>query len=611
MAGGLDFNEPRIPAITTALAYAGRGWPVFPCNPITKAPLIPKGFKDATTEDFKIRAWWTQWPNAMIGVPTGAASGFWVLDIDQDAERGKTGLQSLHDMDHDLSELMDTAVSQTASGGYHALFRFDPDHPVTNARGSLKRFLDVRGEGGYVVMAGSTRADGRSYAWINDPADCEIEAAPAWLLDAIQSHGSTTNPLDLNTATSLKTPAQRVAAIEPGTWHESTRDIIARMVREGSSDETVAALAPLFTTQGFTVEQTQRELLTHARTAREKWGYQPRDIAVEAQATASRFKIMSIDELTDVTPPEWRIDGIFPTHGSSTIYGAFETFKTFIALDMTLSLASGREWQGRAVKPCSVLYIAGEGQVGLGLRAAGWLAAHGIDRSTVRFHGLPEAIAIPSPGDQDALLYAIDAMPDRPEVIVMDTVTRMTGGGSLNDEKDAQAYVRGMDRIRSITGAHMLNIGHSGKDKERGILGSTVLPAAMETIICVERSGDSLTLINSNPKGKQKDGPNFDDIRLARKVVEFQHQGQTMTTVIMVPDEEVVQERSGERKLGKNQHAVLDAIRSAGGQALGLTRLAIISGLDTGTAAAVLAKLVELGLLNESKDEGRKTWVLQ
>jgi predicted transcriptional regulator len=193
----------------------------------------------------------------------------------------------------------------------------------------------------------------------------------------------------------------------------------------------------------------------------------------------------------------------------------------------------------------------------------------------------------------------------------MDTVTRMTGGGSLNDEKDAQAYVRGMDRIRSITGAHMLNIGHSGKDKERGILGSTVLPAAMETIICVERSGDSLTLINSNPKGKQKDGPNFDDIRLARKVVEFQHQGQTMTTVIMVPDEEVVQERSGERKLGKNQHAVLDAIRSAGGQALGLTRLAIISGLDTGTAAAVLAKLVELGLLNESKDEGRKTWVLQ
>lgn len=325
-----------------------------------------------------------------------------------------------------------------------------------------------------------------------------------------------------------------------------------------------------------------------------------------------RFRILTIDELVNVKPPEWRIDGVFPTHGSSTLYGAFETFKTFIALDMMLSLACGRDWQGRAIKPCSVLYIAGEGQTGLGLRVAGWLAAHGIDRRTARFRGLPEAVALPTPGDQDDVLRAIDAMDDPPGVIVWDTVTRMTGGGSLNDEKDAQAYVRGMDRIRNATGAHMFNVGHSGKDKEKGILGSIVLPAAMETIICVERKGDSLTLVNSNPKGKQKDGPNFEDIKLAKRTVEFDHQGQRLTTVILQPDEEIVQAEPAQR-LGPLQLKIMTALEQAArdGQTLGFTRLKMMVGAnDSGTLGNALRKLAEKGLIENVGTEGAQQWKL-
>lgn len=612
----LDFNETADRPITTALAYAERGWPVFPCNPLTKAPLVERGFKEASTDPFKIRSWWGKHPNAMIGVPTGSMTGFWVLDIDNDAERGKHGLQSLADMGHDLSELMDTVVSTTASGGYHCLFRFDPDHPVTNARGALKRFLDVRGEGGYIVAAGSTRADGRRYAWLNPPDENEIEDAPDWLYAALGSAPSK-DALDFNSAAKVApTPTERVQAIAPGTWHENTRDLIARMVREGATDETIAALAPRFTEPGYPVAQTVQEFLAHARTARAKWGYQPKDLE-EAKAEAqARFKILSISELVNVKPPEWRIDGIFPCHGSSTLYGAYETFKTFIALDMTLSLACGLPWMGRDAKTCSILYIAGEGQVGLGIRAAGWLAAKGIEERQARFQALPEAVAIPSPGDQDALLYAIDAMADRPEVIVLDTVTRMTGGGSLNDEKDAQAYVRGMDRLRTVTGAHILNIGHSGKDKERGILGSTVLPAAMETIICVERKDAALTLINANPKGKQKDGPNFEDIRLRRQVVDFEHMGQALKTVVLELDDEQNgspqdTEKSGSpRPQGANQQAVMKALRQAKGAPLGATRLGLMTKLEGNRLSEALRALVGKGLVHEVGDAGARQWSL-
>jgi hypothetical protein len=629
MADVLDFNDAPPQGdkpLDVAIRYAERGWPVFPCNPLTKTPLTEHGFKDASVTQLQIRAWWKRWPQAMIGVPTGRVTGFWVLDTDTDKSKGKDGIGSLAANGHDLNELMDTVVGITASGGYHSLFRWNEQRPVGVHQNRPWKHLDTRGEGGYIIAPGSVRGDGARYDWLNPPDENEIADAPNWLLDAYEAatRGVVTgqDPLDFNTAQRAPlTPAQRIQQVEPGAWHENTRDLIARMVREGASDATITALAPLFTLPGYSESQTVREFLTHAQTARQKWGYQPRDLQTEHEqhvdAQAQRFRIMSIAELINVKPPEWRIEGIFPTHGSSTLYGAYETYKTFIALDMTLCLATGRPWHGRDTKACSVLYIAGEGQVGLGIRAAGWLSANGVTEA--RFHALPEAVAIPSPGDQDALLRAIDAMPDRPEVIVLDTVTRMTGGGSLNDEKDVQAYVRGMDRLRIETGAHIMNVGHSGKDKEKGILGSTVLPGAMETIICVERRGAALTLINSNPKGKQKDGPNFEDINLRTQIVDFEHRGEALKTVVLVSDDGRQDDEEGAdrparstvaKPQGANQQAVVAALKKAKGEPLGITRLAMMSGLENPRVAEATRALVAKGLVHEVGKEGARKWAL-
>jgi putative DNA primase/helicase len=71
-----------------ALAYAARGWPVFPCHPATKQPLVKSdvegegGVKMASIEPVRIREWWTRWPQAMIGLPTGRAIGAFVVDVD-------------------------------------------------------------------------------------------------------------------------------------------------------------------------------------------------------------------------------------------------------------------------------------------------------------------------------------------------------------------------------------------------------------------------------------------------------------------------------------------------------------------------------------------------
>jgi hypothetical protein len=71
--------------LDVALAFAARGCRVFPCIPRgtgRKRPLTPNGFHDASIDPAVIAGWWRRWPDALIGVSTGAASGFIVLDVD-------------------------------------------------------------------------------------------------------------------------------------------------------------------------------------------------------------------------------------------------------------------------------------------------------------------------------------------------------------------------------------------------------------------------------------------------------------------------------------------------------------------------------------------------
>jgi putative DNA primase/helicase len=167
--------------LNAALRYAAGGWPVFPCKPSDKRPLTPNGFKDASTNTDQIRDWWTKHPNAMIGMATGKRSGVLVLDLDIDPERGLDGIAAAAE----LGELPDSLVVRTPRGGLHCYL--DWQEGLGNSRGALPAGIDVRGEGGYVILPPSRRADGVSYTWAKPPGQCQPAEAPAWLLAQIRS----------------------------------------------------------------------------------------------------------------------------------------------------------------------------------------------------------------------------------------------------------------------------------------------------------------------------------------------------------------------------------------------------------------------------------------
>jgi hypothetical protein len=125
-----------------ALELARCGIPVFPCRS-DKSPRIPGGFKAATTDEAMIRTWWGRFPDALIGVPTGAASGFIVIDIDP-----PDGLDFI------LSEygaLLETGRRHKTRRGFHYLFRAPTDRSIRSSAGKLAKGVDVRGDGGYII----------------------------------------------------------------------------------------------------------------------------------------------------------------------------------------------------------------------------------------------------------------------------------------------------------------------------------------------------------------------------------------------------------------------------------------------------------------------------
>jgi hypothetical protein len=173
--------------IRAALRLAQRGLAVFPCQPRDKTPATAHGLKDATTDPGVITQWWKQEPCFNIAVATGAVSRIFAIDIDGlDAEFELRKLEAEH------GELPSSVETITARGR-HIYFKW-PDRPVRNSASKVAPGIDVRGDGGYVLVPPSVHPTGRRYEWSVDSSNTVV-AAPEWLLAKVTApngNGTTT-----------------------------------------------------------------------------------------------------------------------------------------------------------------------------------------------------------------------------------------------------------------------------------------------------------------------------------------------------------------------------------------------------------------------------------
>ena len=204
MAASASNHTARLDA---ALDYAARGWPVLPCSPRDKRPLVPRdvvdgkpvaksgGLSKASCDAQTVRDWWDRWPDALIGVATGVKAGIFVVDFDPriDPETGEEFTLERLKAETEAQigcPLPASLAVRTPSGGVHVYYRMPEGEPIRN-RGSLPKHVDVRGEGGYVVAPPGVNSAGGAYRWLRGASDAPIADAPQALIEQLRPANAT------------------------------------------------------------------------------------------------------------------------------------------------------------------------------------------------------------------------------------------------------------------------------------------------------------------------------------------------------------------------------------------------------------------------------------
>jgi len=193
----------------------------------------------------------------------------------------------------------------------------------------------------------------------------------------------------------------------------------------------------------------------------------------------------------------WIIQDIIPASMKiGIVYGAPGSFKSFLALDMCLCIATGAEWHDKKTKKTNVLYVAAEGQAGILRRWFAWHKHHELEPVS-QFMLLPNPVFIDDKDQLTKLKESISELTKKPDLVVIDTLSRSMTGDE-NSTKDMCAFIQACD----VIDAAVLVIHHSGKDISKGARGNTSLSGAADTVFRCEKKDDLFVKLKCE---KQKD----------------------------------------------------------------------------------------------------------
>lgn len=152
---------------------------------INKRPVLNDWPNKASNDHAQMDQWETDFPGSMLGLPTGAANGIIVIDLDVKPSQDTDGIAEWGEIIHQYGEGLppDTYTVSTPSGGLHIYFRAPEGIKIPNSVSLLGKGIDVRGDGGQVVSVWAETQDGRIYEPATDTTD--ILSLPEWLLNLL------------------------------------------------------------------------------------------------------------------------------------------------------------------------------------------------------------------------------------------------------------------------------------------------------------------------------------------------------------------------------------------------------------------------------------------
>lgn len=227
-------------------------------------------------------------------------------------------------------------------------------------------------------------------------------------------------------------------------------------------------------------------------------------------AAPRRSRFHPISHFTaDPKPLEWLIDGLIEHPTFTAVFGESGAGKSYVTVDWALSIAAGRAWQGRQVKRVPVVYFCGEGHTGMNRRYKAWLMKNGLSEKDVSFYATDRAWSLIENDTFLNIIDDLDALPERPGLIVIDTYTRHAPGLDQNSSKEVPDFVRRCDDLKARYGCTVVLVAHSGLAVKDRIAGSHTLKGTLDAELAVFKNGKGRIRVEVT---KMKDGEPQDDM---------------------------------------------------------------------------------------------------
>lgn len=519
------------PRLAAALAYAARGWHVLPCLPRLKVPATSNGLHDASLDPERIRAWWRLNPNYNVAIATGPSNLF-VVDIDPG---GEGSWEDMLACDPALASVA-THV-RTPRGGSHIYMV--GEGPTTASK--IAQGIDTRGAGGYVLAPPSYVDDGKSKGhYTGNPETAALPPVHAPLLAGLGQSAPVDMPRVPEKERQWDAPETLIrakawlsglvlagdVAVEGAGGDAYTFEVCCKLLEMAVTPDTAFELlsdlwnphcSPPWSddelktkignawkygqeTKGAKAEWPIEETFKHFIEAPVSEEPEP-DYSGDAdliKLLGERYTPMYIeDAIAAWKEPEWLLPGIMTTTGIGLLYGPARSLKTFLALDLAASLATGHGpnwWQEGDREPRDVIYLAGESPHGLvHKRYSAWMARHMLPglRQRSRLVVVQSVPPIEMWDYWRGLVAWIRREKLKPALFVIDTMTRaMTGNLDNNSDRDVTKVTSKMEWLSRELGCFVMGLHHTGKDVERGIRGSQAWEGNTDMLLGIERPSE-------------------------------------------------------------------------------------------------------------------------
>lgn len=590
--------------LDAALAYARAGWRVFPvhgwrdgcctcgdperCDNPAKHPLTSHGLHDATVQEAAIRRWWAQWPDANVAI---RAEDIGVV-VDVDPRNG--GTESLDRIFAEHGGMPDTVEVLTGGGGQHFYLR--APHPVTKGKLPSYPGIDIQASGSYVIAPPSVHKSGRRYefeASSDWTAGQVIAECPAWILklrgEAVPrtrsdrpvpalSDPSPAALADLREALRYVDPDLsypdwvRVGQAIHGALWTCGFQLWDEWSAQGSKYPGTAKLWRKWNSFDANGALTLATVYGMARDAGRQWKAPEAAQDTFTPPAAGESMLALVGDITQtLQAPQWLVRKYFEFQTLGVLFGEPGAGKSFLALDLGLSVATGRAWHGHKVRQTPVIYICGEGFAGLQRRAWAWKDWHQADLRGAPFALTRHAVPMLNPRAVEMLCAdvdrIVDTLGDAPGFFIIDTLARNFGGADENATKDMNAFVERVTfSLMNKYQAGTLVVHHTGHGDKQRSRGSSALKGAVDAEYCVSRQPDGTVELAGL---KMKDAPDPPPMRFSMRVVDLpirDEEGETVTSLVPVvisaaPVPPMVAARRGAPRGGGDvQRACLDVL---------------------------------------------------